>query len=204
MSMLGLTPIIFVYPAPQYTLITVPFCLLWAGFVLAHALQILNSFKFTRYGLIILICLFIISILIVQKPYTFGGERQVHKQVKQLSELWPKGRIKLMGVGASTYANYIGSKNVLPIEPLPTVYGANVDNERVDMLELIKRYNPDAVLINGLLMSSKNFNAISIGVLHTDQWVKYSVGDDAIYFLKEKFPHSTDFSGKAPMPLQSP
>jgi hypothetical protein len=185
-SMLGLIPTIFVYPTPRYTLILVPFYLLWFGFILAYVLTSVNFLGFIHYGLIALVCLFIICILVVQKPYTFGGERKIYKQVKQLLEVWPKSRVKLMGVGSSTYASYIGSRNVLPIEPLPTVYGWNIDNKRVDLLELIKRYDPDAVFINGLLMGSKNFNAISVDVLHTDQWVKYSVGDDTVYFLKER------------------
>jgi hypothetical protein len=187
-SMTALIPILLVYPAPHYTLVMAPLCLLWLGLACLQVLKIINSPKFTRWSLTALNLLFILSILIVDKPYTSRhGERAVYEQVAQLVEVWPKEKLKLMGVGASWYSSYIGSQNVFPIEPLATVYGEKIENDSSDLRALLKRHNPDVVFINDSLVNSKNFNTDSLEVLNSDQWVKYSVGNDSFYFLKEKF-----------------
>ena len=183
-----LIPILLVYPLPHHTLIMAPLCLFWPGLAYLQALKIINFVKFTRWSLINLNLLFILFILVVHKPYTSKyGERTVYGQVTQLIEVWPEEKLKLLGVGASWYASYIGSQNVLPIEPLATVYGGKIDYDSTDLRILIKKYNPDAVLINSVLINSKNLNTDSLEVLNSDQWVKYPIGNDSLYFLKEKF-----------------
>jgi hypothetical protein len=187
MSMLALIPILLVYPLPHHTLIMAPLCLLWLGLACLQVLKIINFPKFTRWSLAALNLLFILSILVVDKPYTSKhGERVVYEQVTQLIDVWPKEKLKLMGVGASWYLSYLGSQKVLSIEPLATVKGEKIGNDSSDLRVLIKRHKPDAVLINDLLVNSKNFNPDSLEILNSDQWVKYPIGKDSLYFLKEK------------------
>lgn len=188
MSITALIPSLFVYPLPHYTLIMAPFCLLWGGLVCLHTLKAINSLKFTRRALLTLNFLFILSILVVTKPYTsLGHDRPVYEQVTRLIEMWPEGRPKLLGVGASSYGTYIGSRRVLWLEPLATVSGEKIEEGSGDLRVLIERHHPDAVLINRRLLDSKNFNADSLAVLNTGGWIKCSLGSDSIYFLKEKF-----------------
>jgi len=188
MSTTALIPGIFSYALPHYTLIMVPFCLLWPGFTCLHTLKIMNSLKFKRWALVTLNSLFILSILMVDKPYASNaGGRPVYEQVTQLIEVWPDGRVKLMGVGAASYGYYIGSRKVHWIEPLATAYGGKVENGGVDLRTLIERHDPDAIIINRSLADSKNFDAASLEVLETEWWLKCPFGSDSIYLEKEKF-----------------
>ena len=54
------------------------------------------------------------------------------------------------------------------------------------LIPAIEAYHPDAVLINNELISSKNFKNDSLDVLDSDRWVKYPIGTEQIYFLKQK------------------
>ena len=194
-SMLSLAPILLVYPRPHHVLIMVPLCLLWVGLACSQVLKIINSPQFTRGSLGMLNALFILSILVTSKPYASRQpERPVFDKVKQLIELWPNEKIKFMAVGASWHAGYIGVDKVDAIEPLATASGDKIGNQGIDMRLLLEKYHPDAVLINNELVSSKNFKSDSLEVLDSDRWVKYSIGAETVYFLKEKLKAALDGS----------
>lgn len=105
----------------------------------------------------------------------------------QLIELWPNEKVKLMAVGASWYAGYIGVDKVDAIEPLATASGDKIADQGTDLRLLLEKYHPDAVLVNNELISSKNFKTASLEVLNSDGWVKQTIGADTVYFLGEKF-----------------
>jgi hypothetical protein len=186
-SMLSLAPILLVYPRPHHTFIMVPLCLLWVGLACLQVLKIINSPQFTRWSLITLNALFILSILVTSKPYgSKQPERPVYDKITRLIELWPNKKLKLMAVGASWYAGYIGVDKVAAIEPLATASGNQIANQGTDLRQLLERYHPDAVLVNNELVSSKNFKSDSLEALNSDRWVKHPIGADTVYFLKEK------------------
>lgn len=185
-SMLSLIPILLVYPRPHHTLIMAPLCLLWVGLACVQVLEIINSPQFTRWSLATLNALFILSILVTPKPYASQrGERAIYEQVTKLIELWPKDKIKLMAVGASWYASYIGVDKVDAIEPLATASGEKIEGDGIDLRILLEKHHPDAVLINTQLVTSKNFKIESLEVLNSDRWVKYPLGTDSVYFRKD-------------------
>lgn len=187
MSLPALIPSLFVYATPHYTLIMAPFCLLWLGFGCLHTLKVINSVKFTRWILVVLNSLFILLILVATKPYSSKSpDRPVYAQVTRLIEMWPEGKVRFMGVGASSYGHYIGSQKVLSLEPLATVYGGRIDSGSGNLRTLIERHNPDAVLINKSLVDSKNFDTNSLEVLHSEQWIECPLGSDRVYFLRER------------------
>jgi len=41
------------------------------------------------------------------------------------------------------------------------------------------------VIVNNELVTSQNFNVDSLEILNSDRWVKYPIGADSVYFLKE-------------------
>lgn len=90
-------------------------------------------------------------------------------------------------MGASWYAGYLGVDKVDAIEPLATTSGDKIADQGTDLRLLLERHHPDAVLVNNELVSSKNFKINSLEVLNSDRWVKYAIGADTVYFLKEKF-----------------
>jgi len=187
-SLLSLAPILLVYPRPHHTLIMVPFCLLWAGLTCCQVLNIINSPLFSRWSLATLNALFILSIGVTSKPYVSKpADRPVYDKVMQLIELWPNEKVKLMAVGASWYAGYIGVDKVDAIEPLATASGDKIADQGIDLRLLLEKYHPDAVLVNNELISSKNFKTASLEVLNSDGWVKQTIGADTVYFLGEKF-----------------
>jgi hypothetical protein len=186
--MTSLIPILFVYPLPHHTIIMAPLLLFWIGLICTRTLNCIASPNFMRVSLINLNLLFFLFIFTTGKPYSMkSGERKIYQQVTQLIKVWPKEKVKLMGVGASWYASYIGSQKVLPIEPFATVYGGKIENAASDLRGLIEKYHPDAVLVNNVLMNSKNFDTGSLEILYSDQWVRYPIGTDNLYFLGEKF-----------------
>lgn len=201
-SMLSLIPILLVYPLPHHTLIMVPLCLLWVGLACLQVLNIINSPQFTRWSLTTLNMLVLLSILVTSKPYASQPpERPVYEKVTQLIELLPKDKLKLMGVGASWYISYLPVGKVDPVEPLATVSGEKIKNDRIDLRVLLEKHNPDAVLINNELVTSKNFNVDSLEVLKSDRWVKYTIGAtlsaeardrESVYFLKEKVKNTSE------------
>ena len=185
-GMLSLAPILLVYPRPHHTFIMVPFCLLWVGLACLQVLKVINSPQFTRWSLTALNALFILSILVTAKPYVSQSERPVYDKITRLIELWPDEKLKLLAVGASWYAGYLGVDKVDAIEPLATASGNKIANQGTDLRLLLERYHPDAVLVNNELVSSKNFKINSLELLNSDQWVKHAIGADTVYFLKEK------------------
>ena len=185
-SMLSLIPILLVYPKPHHTLIMVPICLLWVGLACLQVLNIIKFPQFSRWSLITLNILVILSILITSKPYASQHpERPVYEKVTQLIELLPRDKIKLMGVGASWYVSYLPIGRVDAVEPL-AVAGEDTKNNRSDLRVLLKIHNPDAVIINRELVTSKNFDVGSLEDLKSDRWIKYPIGVDSVYFLREK------------------
>jgi hypothetical protein len=191
-GMLSLAPILLVYPRPHHTFIMVPFCLLWVGLACLQVLKIIHSPQFTRWSLTSLNALFILSILATSKPYVSQPERPVYDKITRLIELWPNEKLKLLAVGASWYAGYIGVDKVDAIEPLATASGDKIANQGTDLRLLLERYHPDAVLVNNELVSSKNFKINSLEVLNSDRWVKHAIGADTVYFLKEKLQAARD------------
>jgi hypothetical protein len=191
-SMLSLIPILLVYPKPHHTLIMVPLCLLWVGLACLQILNIINSPQFTRWSLTTLNILVLLSILVTSKPYASQHpERPVYEKVTQLIELLPKDKLKLMGVGASWYISYLPIGKVDAVEPL-AVAGEAIENNGNDLRVLLEKHIPDAVIINRELVSLKNFNVGSLEVLKSDRWVKYTIGADSVYFLKEKLRNSSE------------
>jgi len=185
-SMLSLIPILLVYPKPHHTLIMVPICLLWVGLACLQVLNIIKFPQFSRWSLTTLNILVILSILITSKPYASQHpERPVYEKVTQLIELLPKDKIKLMGVGASWYVSYLPIGRVDAVEPL-AVAGEDTKNNRSDLRVLLKVHNPDAVIINRELVTSKNFDVGSLEDLQSDRWIKYPIGGDSVHFLREK------------------
>ena len=186
-SMLSLTPILLVYPQPHHTLIMVPLCLLWVGLACLQVLNIINSPQFARWNLTTLNIVVILAILITSKPYASQHHvRPIYEKVTRLIELLPKDKIKLMAVGASWYISYLPIGKVDAVEPLAAVGGENIEINGGDLRVLLEKHNPDAVIINRELVTSKNFNVDSLEVLKSDRWVNYPIGADRVYFLKEK------------------
>ena len=191
-SMLSLIPILLVYPKPHHTLIMVPLCLLWMGLACLYVLNIIKFPQFSRWSLTTLNILVILSILITSKPYASQDpERPVYEKVTQLIELLPKDKIKLMGVGASWYVSYLPIGGVDAVEPF-AVAGEDIENNRGDLRGLIEKHNPDAVIINSELITSKIFNVDSLEIMNSDQWVKYPIGTDSVYFLREKLKSTSE------------
>ena len=191
-SMLSLIPILLVYPKPHHTLIMVPLCLLWMGLACLHVLNIIKFPQFSRWSLTTLNILVILSILITSKPYASQDpERPVYEKVTQLIEPLPKDKIKLMGVGASWYVSYLPIGRVDAVEPF-AVAGEDIENNRGDLRGLIEKHNPDAVIINSELITSKIFNVDSLEIMNSDQWVKYPIGTDSVYFLREKLKSTSE------------
>lgn len=187
-SALALVPGLFVYPLAHYTLIMAPFCLLWLGLVCLRVLEVINSSEFTRWALTAMTSLFILCILVTTRPYASQGQgRPVFEQVTQLAGMWPEERIKIIGVGATSYATYIGSQKAQGVEPLGTVYGEKIESGSDDLRVLIERHAPDAVLVTRRWLDSKNFDASSLDALDSERWVRCPVGSDSVYFLREKF-----------------
>lgn len=179
----ALLPMLFVYPMAHYTLILAPFVLFWLGFVWLEALQSIHVPGFSRRVLVALAVLFAAGIVVSRKPYASKEDgRPVLAQVRQLLQIWPNQRLKLLGVGSSWYAGYIGTQNVLPIEPLATAYGEKIQTGSDNLYKLLDRYNPDVVLINGELTTSRNFDLHSLAALNSRQWAECSTGDDRFYF----------------------
>jgi hypothetical protein len=192
-GMLSLIPILFVYPLPHHTQIMVPLVLLWVGLAGLQILKIIDFPQFARWSLGVLNGLFILAIMVTPKPYAAKqAERANYDKVIKLIELLPKDKIKLMAVGASWYASYIGVDKVEAIEPLATTSGKKIENGGSDLRWLLEKHHPDAVLINDELVSSKNFKIDSLAVLNSNRWVEYPLGADSIYFRKEKFNHTRE------------
>jgi hypothetical protein len=182
-SATALIPILLVDPLAHYTLIMVPFVLFWLGFVCLEGLGAIGVRDFPRRVLIVLNVLFALGIVASGKPYaTANGVRPVLSEVRQLIEIWPKGRMIVMGVGSGWYVGYLGSQRVTPIEPLGTVYGGRIQEGSDSLYSLIGRYSPDVVLINRDLTASKNFRTDSLAALRPDQWAQCSLGEDKWYF----------------------
>lgn len=190
-SIAALIPVLLVSSRSQYTMILVPFLLFWPGFVCLEMLSTIEASNFYR-ALIALNVIFALGILTLGKPYTAPTPdvgRPVLGEINRLIEIWPKGRMKLMGVGSTWYTSYLGSQRVSTyIEPLATVYGGTIANGSGGMYALLDRYRPDVVLVNSELALSKNFDTASFSALKSRQWVLCPVGSSVFFFRADKFP----------------
>jgi len=182
-SLLALLPILLVYPQPHHTLILVPFLLFWPGLLVVRAAD--PSSGRTRQILVAATAVFALGIVLSPKPYApAGNPRPILAEIQQLTELWPKRPMRLLGLGSLWYASYLGCQKVLPIEPLGTVNGQPLEPGSDNLAIMIDRHHPDVVLINEELLTSKNFNKASLAVLSPTEWTAHPVGRGTFYFRR--------------------
>jgi len=174
---------LLVHPIPRYTLVMVPFLLFGLGFVCLESLHMIAPQRSERRFLIALNILFVLIITVSQKPFSMKNpERPIFAEISELNGLLPEGRSKLLGIGSTWYASYLGSERVTPIEPFGTVLGEKMQDRSGDLGALLERYNPDVVLINRELVESPNFDAHTLRYLQTNSWHPCTVGGDSFYF----------------------
>ena len=87
--------------------------------------------------------------------------------------------------------SYLPIGRVDAVEPL-AVAGDDTINNRNDLRALLKVHNPDAVIINRELVTLKNFDVGSLEDLKSDRWIKYPIGVDTVYFLREKLKNTNE------------
>jgi hypothetical protein len=182
-SLLPLIPVQLGYPLPRYVLTLLPFTLFWPGLVCQEALNVTDSRGFGRRALIALNLVFVIIIAILPKPYaSINRVRPVFAEIAELNQLWPNRREKLVGIGSTWIAGYLGSERVVPIEPFGTVDYERMQDVSGDMRTIINRYEPDVVLVNDDLIQSQNFDIQSLDALEPNLWHRCSIGSDSFYF----------------------
>ena len=183
MGLLPLIPVQLGYPLPRYVLMIVPFLLFWPGLVCQEALGVINSRRFGRRVLIVLNLLFVLFIAISPKPYSVKNPgRPVLAEISELNQLWPNKRTKLVGIGSSWIADYLGSEKVVPIEPFGAVSYKRMHDVSGNMRTLIERYDPDVVLVNEELVRSPNFDTHTLSALDSKNWHRCKIGSDSFYF----------------------
>jgi hypothetical protein len=196
----------FVLTKSSYSLAVMPFVFLWTGFLI-RGIQVvfLQSpvFYNRSHGIIfervlqwlpyVLSFLIFITILGSVKPFEMRSlSRPLYDKVVALNSLLPDRQIKMAGLYASTYRNYVGWDRVQIVQILPTT-AAGSTNGKVGIQDIILQNQPDAIVIGKGLISSRNFDANSLAVLDTG-WIEYPLGNEQLYL-------SPDIAQK---PLQLP
>ena len=186
LSPLAVLPCLVVRPKASYMLPLLPFLVLFVIVATRAALQSIGNVRRERVvgwvagsvG-VVLVCISSLS----HRPYDEPDRpRPLLRRVTALESLWPEGRVKLMGIGASTYANYLGYDRCLAVEPFTSVGGA-IDAPRETRLDrLIEIHRPDAVLINPWLIESRGFDRSSLQVLTPDRWQRHSLHGEEVFF----------------------
>jgi hypothetical protein len=183
-TFMSLYPVLLVYPYQRLVMSMAPFILFWLGLVCQEALDVANLRHFGTRALVVLNVLFVCFILVSPRAYSIREpSRPVLAEVTDLSQLWPNRPTKLLGIGSTWIADYLGADKVVPIEPLGTVgpdTGTNVG--RGNMRILLKQYDPDVVLVNSGLLASPNFDASTLSALDSAHWKRCSIGSDSFYF----------------------
>ena len=182
---LALIPSLMVYTKTSYSLMLLPIIFLCAGVLYRAFLEACDHSVYIEITLHVLICL--ILLVVIGSPMPFGQkniQRSIYEKVLKLKQIWPSGKIKLLGVGSSSYAIYLGHEMCLPIEPL-----ANVREEiikKISLKEMLASFKPDVILINQELSSFCNFDKNSLEVLDSKARATYVIGDEKIYFLRHE------------------
>jgi len=185
-SLLALAPSLIVYAKDRYSVVLMPFILLYSGVLYVALLEASDRKSFLKAGLYYLICIIVVVCLIGPRPLAYrDGKRPIYEKVVRLQEIWPRTKTKLLGLWSTTYANYIGLDKCIPIEPLATAVGGDIRPGGVSLRDLLLSHDPDAVLISQRLLASKNFDENSIKVLNSEAWTAYDIGDEKLYLKKQ-------------------
>ena len=185
-ALLALAPSLIVYAKDRYSVVLMPFILLYSGFLYLAFLKSFERKPFLKAGMYSLICIIVIVGLIGPRPVGHSDvERRTYEKVVKLEKILPRSKIKLLGLWSASYANYLGHDRCISIEPLATVVGGDIRPGGVNLRDLLVSHDPDAVLISQRLLDSKNFDENSIGVLNSEDWKMYEIGDEKLYLLKQ-------------------
>lgn len=185
-SLLALAPSLIVYAKDRYSVVLMPFVLLYSGVLYTALLKSFERKSFLKAGINSLICIIVIVGLIGPRPVGYADvERRTYEKVVRLKKILPRTETKLLGLWSTAYANYLGHDRCIPIEPLATVVGDDVKPGGVNLRDLLLSHRPDAVLISQRLLDSKNFNENSIGVLNSQEWTMYDLEDEKLYLKRQ-------------------
>ena len=188
-SVLAVFPCLLIRPKASYLLPLLPFLLLgmtvltdvaWRC-VLGSRRERRVSWIFAGVG-VLLVCISSSGHRPFDEP---GRSRPVLQRVTKLESLWPdRGPVRLLGVGASTYANYLGRDRCQAIEPFASVGGSGGSPRETRLGRLIEIHRPDAVLINPWLLQSRGFEKSSLRVLTPDRWERHRLNGEDLFFAR--------------------
>src|ERR1700722_20299820 len=182
-ALFDLIPFPLSSPNPRYTLILIPFLLFWPGLVFEEALQTISPQRFRPRMLIALNLLFVLAIEMAPKPFVASDPpRPTYLEISELSRIWPNQPLKLLGIGSTWYAAYLGDDKVTPIEPFGTPLGLPMQANAGDLGALISQYDPDVVLLNPDFVGSPNFQKPTLSALDSSHWSRCTIGSDTFYF----------------------
>lgn len=176
----ALAPGLLIYAKTSYLFPAIPLIALLFG-VIVLVLQ--DIFAWGRVATVF--CAVLLSISAVAEgaplwrpPLTTAP---VLNRIKAIQANWPPCRLRLLGLSATTYANYLGADRCEPIEPLDF---DNVNTPRVNMSDLLRVHSPDAVIVNDRLLHAAGFDATSLESLDGKSWLRFEIGDEYLYLRR--------------------
>jgi hypothetical protein len=183
---MALLPSLVVLAKPPYALPLLPLLLLVPGVAIATALECLEGERASvllRRVSATMGCVLIAWSAAGQRPFDRPGRaRPFYEAVQRLEEIWPARRVRLLGVGASSYASYLGRDRCVPIEPYASVSGDTETPRETRLDAMIRSHDADAVLVNRLLVEARGFDRSSLAVLTPERFRRYDLGDESIFF----------------------
>ncbi|HXV77186.1 MAG TPA: hypothetical protein VD788_12785 [Candidatus Polarisedimenticolaceae bacterium] len=181
---LATLPCLVVRPKPIYLFPLVPLAGLTLVVLVSASWETVSSRSLRRVlaaGTVVLTLGVAGLTLAAGRPYDRPSRvRPVLDKVARLERLWPDSRHTLVGVGASSYANYLGRRRCTAIEPFATVAGGAGAGVRVTLGSLVADHDPDAILINSLLVDSAQFDRASLRMLNPAEWRPVAFGDELL------------------------
>jgi hypothetical protein len=179
-GLLVIVPGIMVFAKSAYLLPVLPLGLAVIGFLYRMG----SGYRVANRGGVLLAFFLVIS-AVVGGPRPFmdrSRARPVTATLRAIEEaLSVDDGTVLLGVGATTYAPYLESRDLTAIEPLASAAGKDVMTEDVGFDRLIERFDPDLILIDSSWSRSAYFDAGGAARLSELGWTVSAIPDGSLW-----------------------
>ncbi|RKX35431.1 MAG: hypothetical protein DRP71_03530 [Verrucomicrobia bacterium] len=179
-GVLVIAPGVIVFAKSAYLLPVVPLGLAVVGFLhrMGSSHRVAN-----RIGVLLALILVMGAVLGGPRPFMDRSRaRPVVATLKAIEEaLSGDDGAVLLGVAATTYAPYLELPDLIAVEPLVSSAGGDVVIEEVRFDRLIKRHDPDLILIDSNWSRSAYFDAAGAARLSKLGWTETAIPDGSLW-----------------------